>query len=745
MNVPYIPGNTPPPELPLGRFLPPIPRGMVRAWCQANLPSGVWVLDPFGLNPLIPLEIAAAGHPVLVTVNNPIHAFMLKILASAPAREELIAALQDLAISAKGNDRMEPYIRSLYHVNCLDCDNQIEAETFVWKKDADQPYAALVNCPVCGAYGEQTLNAQTLESLTPLPPKQLHLARALNRITDRNDSLRTHVENALNTYPARPIIILQTIINKLESLEQTPRRRDLLIALILTAADQGNTMWAYPSPRNRPRQIVTPTVYQEKNLWKALVGAVEQWQFLTKPIPISDWKGATSQAKGIYLFQGRIKELHPKPESDAFAAVLTAIPRPNQALWTLSALWTGWIWGKDAIAPIRQVLSRQRYDWNWHTNALRRVFGTIKDFHHTPQQFWGLIAENEPMFLLATLLAAESAGYQLTGFAQSPAHQMAQCTWSRNAQPAITNKPDIVIEIARNKIKDYLRQKGEPATYQQVHAAAVTWLAHENKLAIDLFLEKSNQATSETQKWIERLFREKSLLTQVAGGTASLESGDWFLANPTGTQMNLIDHVEKKIVQHLVESKTTTPQDLKKHIYQAFPGIFTPEDSFMINCLDSYAEPVNPNSHSWKLRENEIPAKRRTDITAILKSLIHIAHRLDYQTKEHNPLLWYEGNALQPSYRFSVFASAIVSQHIYQNTQKAQTNILVLPGSRANLLAFKKQRDPVLKQTLDHGFLIVKFRLVRDLEANPLLNRSLFKDQISSDPLEYQSSQLVLF
>jgi hypothetical protein len=745
MNVPYIPGNTPPPELPLGRFLPPIPRGMVRAWCQANLPGGAWVLDPFGLNPLIPLEIAAAGHPVLVTVNNPIHAFMLKILASAPAREELIAALQDLAISAKGNDRMESYIRSLYYVNCMDCENQIEAETFVWKKGADQPYAALVNCPICGAHGEQTLNPQTLESLTPLPPKQLHLARALNRITDRNDSLRTQVVTALNAYPARPIIILQTIINKLESLEQTPRRRDLLIALILTAADQGNTMWAYPSPRHRPRQIVTPTVYQEKNLWKALIGAVEQWQFLTKSIPITDWKGAPSQAKGIYLFQGRIKELQPKPESDAFSAVLTAIPRPNQALWTLSALWTGWIWGREATGPIRQVLSRQRYDWNWHTNALRRVFGTIQEIHHTPKKFWGLIAENEPMFLLATLLAADSAGYQLTGFAQSPADQLAQCAWSRNARPAITNNPDIVIEIARDKIKDYLRQKGEPATYQQVHTAAVTGLAHENKLAIDVFLSKSNQAASETQKWIELLFREKSLLTRVAGGAASLESGDWFLANPTDTQMPLIDRVEKKILQHLVGSITTTSQDLKEHIYQAFPGMFTPGDSLMINCLESYAEPVKPNSNSWKLRETEMPAKRRADITAILKSLIHIAHRLDYQTKDHNPLLWYERNTLQPSYRFNIFASAIVSQHIFQNTQKAPTNILVLPGSRANLLAFKKQRDPVLKQTLDQDFLIVKFRLVRDLEANPLLSRDLFKEQISADPLEYRSSQLVLF
>jgi len=75
MNVPYIPGNAPPPELPLGRFLPPIPEGMISSWCQENLRVDDPVLEPFGFTPLVPIEIALSGHPVLVTVNNPIHAF----------------------------------------------------------------------------------------------------------------------------------------------------------------------------------------------------------------------------------------------------------------------------------------------------------------------------------------------------------------------------------------------------------------------------------------------------------------------------------------------------------------------------------------------------------------------------------------------------------------------------------------------------------------------------------------------
>ncbi len=75
MNIPYISGDSAPPELPLGRFLPPIPRGMVTRWAKNNLSFGDFVLDPFGFNPLIPIELVQAGFPVLVTANNPIHAF----------------------------------------------------------------------------------------------------------------------------------------------------------------------------------------------------------------------------------------------------------------------------------------------------------------------------------------------------------------------------------------------------------------------------------------------------------------------------------------------------------------------------------------------------------------------------------------------------------------------------------------------------------------------------------------------
>jgi hypothetical protein len=745
MNIPYIPGDTPPPKLPLGRFLPPIPQGMVTAWCSEHLHPGEWVLEPFGFNPMVPVEIAMAGHPVLVTVNNPIHAFLLQVLASAPQEDELVAALQDLATAPKGDERMEPYIRSLYAVICADCKRKIEADAFLWNKGEEHPYGVVVDCPFCGARGEQELAEEALESLTPLPPKQLHQARALNTIADRYDPLRPQVENALNAYPTRPLIVLQTMINRLEGLEQSSRRRELLTALILSAADAGNTLWSYPSPRNRPRQLVVPTVYQEKNLWKVMEEAIRTWQVLPAPIPLTDWQGEVSKTPGIYRFQGRIKALDMRPESERISAVIMAVPRPNQAFWTLSALWTGWIWGKEAVSPIRQVLSRQRYDWNWHTNALMGVFEELNSSTFASPKIWGLVAENEPMLLLATLLAANAAGFSLLSFAQSLDDQLAQCAWESYPKPKTPLQPDLKNQSARLAISHFIKQKGEPASYEQVYAAAVAGMAHANQLVVEIFLQNKNQFASETQKWLEMPFQDQDFLKRVAGGSASLETGQWWLVHDQNVNKALIDRLEAHIFEHLVETRTTTALEVKKKAFRAFPGIFTPTDSELLNCLESYADLIDEVEHRWRLRETELPVKRKQDVEAVEASIRHIAERLDYLVSGHQPLIWYDAQDSIPKYHFYIISSAIIPKQVQDQALHAQKNILILPGSRANLLAYKEQRDPVFSTMLDRHFQVVKFRLIRDLEANPLLTRELFKEQIRVDPPEYRTSQLALF
>ncbi|MFN2304770.1 MAG: hypothetical protein ACK2TV_13655, partial [Anaerolineales bacterium] len=519
----------------------------------------------------------------------------------------------------------------------------------------------------------------------------------------------------------------------------------LLTALILSAADAGNTLWAYPTPRNRPRQLVVPTVYQERNLWKVMQDTVRSWQVLANPIPHADWQDSSSSTPGIYRFQGRMKALELIPNGEHFSAVIMTIPRPNQAFWTLSALWTGWIWGKEAASPIRKVLSRQRYDWNWHTNALMGIFEELNTSAFANTKLWGLVAENEPMFLLSTLLAAGAAGLRLQTYAQSIDDELAQCAWESKSDSIIMTKPDLNNQAAREVINFYLHEKGEPASYEQVHAAAVTGLAQKDKLVVQTFEDNRNQFASETQKWIEIPFQDQDFLERVSGGAVSLESGQWWLSKDQNTKPALIDRLEKCIFEYLLKVQITTAQEVKQMAFQAFPGLLTPTDSELLNCLESYAELVDKAEHRWQLRETEIPFHRQQDLQDVENSLKHIAHRLNYHASGSKPMVWHDPKEPTVKYCFYILISAEISETLRYPELLSQINFLVLPGSRSNLLAFKKQRNPVFGSLVDERFQVVKFRLIRDLEANPLLNRELFIEQIRVDPPEYRTSQLALF
>ncbi|MFW5713806.1 MAG: hypothetical protein ACOCYU_03965, partial [Brevefilum sp.] len=224
-----------------------------------------------------------------------------------------------------------------------------------------------------------------------------------------------------------------------------------------------------------------------------------------------------------------------------------------------------------------------------------------------------------------------------------------------------------------------------------------------------------------------------------------LESGEFWLKEPVDPQPALIDRLEEQIVRALISEETISSSQVKSLSYQAFPGLFTPRERLVLICLESYAELIDPEMHVWRLRATEKPSARREDVQKIRNLLKSIGQRLKYQVTGQDPIFWCEEDQAQPQFSFHVFSSAMIYRHLNKPEDDAQMKMMVFPGSRANLLAYKKQRDPVLRGKMDQHCMEIKFRLVRDLKANPLLSRELFVEQIKADPPEYQTSQLALF
>ena len=764
-SIPFIPGQPRARSGPLERFLPPIAGGVAKDWLQARFPPGSWVLDPFGAAPQLAVEAARAGYRVLVAANNPIARFMLEMAASSPKESELRAALADLGASYRRDERIEPHIRALYLTNCAQCRQEIMAEAFVWDRGAPAPSSRIYRCSHCGSAGEHPSTETDAAHAAQFASGGLHRARALERVAPLDDPDRPHVEEALEVYLPRAVYALFTLINKLESFPA--HRRTHLAALLLAACDQANTLWSYPTARARPRQLTVPPRFRENNVWLALENAVAQWATDAPAVPFSTWPEQPPIEGGISVFEGRLKDLGGQGNLARIpiAAVLAALPRPNQAFWTLSALWAGWLWGREAAAPFKSVLRRRRYDWAWHSTALHAALKNLTPLLKPGTPFYGLIGEAEPGFLSAAMIAAGSATFDLSGIALRAENGQAQIDWRSGAgkktelaaaspEPAETDPASMAVELSQAAGQAYLCERGAPAGYLYLHTAALIGLTQQETLA-SLAQPEVAETLGQVQAALQKAFSYRGGFVRFGGSEHSLEIGQWWLrSDETGGKRStdnqpekistpLADRVEMDLVRYLQKNPGCSVEELDAALCAAFPGLLTPDPGLIQSCLESYAEQAPPGSGHWQLRLQDAPKSRRNDLAVINALLAQLGQNLGFEVTGQSPQLWQEPDG-EAVFAFYSIASAVIGEIIFSRNFPPQQSLIVYPGGRASLVAYKLQNDARLSQAVTEGWRFLKYRHVRRLAENPRLRRDNLDEQLSLDPLTSSEPQMPL-
>ncbi len=281
---PYIPPISPEPDLlPLSRYLPPVPPGIISTWLQKNVPPGSLVLDPFGSSPQVALEAAHAGYPVIVACNNPVTRFFLELLAEAPYSSDFQSVISELAAQKRGTERLKSSLLALYESVCPNCQQKATASAYLWRKDEKTPYAKILNCPACNWEGEAQLAEKDYESLALTGNDAMHRARALSRVDIGEEEVRQGAKEAIDAYLPRQLYFLFTLMNKIQGLEIEAARKKYLWALFLILCDEGNMLWSHPASRTRPKQISIPSEFREANLWYSLEQLAAEWNYLQDP------------------------------------------------------------------------------------------------------------------------------------------------------------------------------------------------------------------------------------------------------------------------------------------------------------------------------------------------------------------------------------------------------------------------------------------------------------------------------
>ncbi|HMU92072.1 MAG TPA: hypothetical protein PKE35_06785 [Anaerolineales bacterium] len=739
---PYIPGMKPADPGPLSRFLPPLEEGVISGWLStqpfgaAQSGPGTWLLDPFGFSPRLVLEAARSGTRVLVTANNPITRFLLEMFANPPPESEFIAALADLGAVKKGDERLAGHLQSLYLTKCEKCNQQIHANAFLWRKGEDAPYARIYECKHCGDSGEHPATEEDIERAKKIAETDtLHRTRAFEKVVALNDEDRFYAEEAIQHYLPRPLYVITTIVNRLDSLNLSAERKRALTALVLIACDAGNTIWAHPAERPRPKQLSTPSQFREHNVWMVLERGLTLWSETGSTVPCEAWPKKIPESGGICIYEGRLKDLAQLVKKEIpISAVIGSVPRPNQAFWTLSALWAGWLWGKEAVEPYRVALRRRRYDWAWNATALHSAFNHLNDLLPDGVPFFAFLPEPEPSFLTSAFTAASASGFSLVNVALRTEHDPVQVIWKSGKKEKPQTADDSLLQTS---IQEYLASRGEPASYLHVHTAGLIALAEANALKqpeheFDEALRKTNALFESALKTDERFVHYST--------GENVETGTWSLHFGGGAQAkseSLSDQVEVAIVTFLQKNQHAIYLEVEDELYPRFTGLLTPSKGLIYAVLNSYAE---KESGGWKLRAEDLASARRSELNDIFALIEAIGRRLEYKTnRTDKTLTWLENG--KPIRSFYVMASALFGRALETT---APDTILVIPGGRAALAAYKLQRDPALAAQLKTRR-VVKYRLLRAILEVPILTRDSFEEQIASDPVEKSAGQMMMF
>ncbi|NMC86730.1 MAG: hypothetical protein GYA58_15750 [Anaerolineaceae bacterium] len=726
--------------IPLERWLPDCPVGVIDQYLYQRQNEAGWVLDPFGANPLLDLE-AAHSQRVLAAINNPVLVFLLRMLAHPREKREFVSIISRLASQSRGQERLELHLKRLYQTRCQNCRSEVQVEGYLWQRGSDQPFAKLYTCPSCGDTGERPVTEEDLQILEPLRRGEaLHRGRALARVLQGSELDRETVSDALKVYQSRPLYVLFTLLNKIEGMIWEEGERELADAIMISLLEAGTSLFTWPLTNNAPHLLNVPQIFFERNLWSELERCIDLWSQPAPQVEIKFWPELLEK-KGICLFTGPIRNLKSLPDEVQITSLLCLPPRPSQSFWTLSALWSAWLWGKETAKTFTQVLDRRRFDWHWHSRALQQAFAHSVKLQAPPGEVYLQISEVNANMIFATFAAAAQAGLLLKGCAYQSVEKPVQSIWQKNERNLVPVLSPAAYSLAAHAMRSFLLERGEPCEFSRLYTVALTEWARKGHLSLPI-AEFDQEKSSEIQMGVEKLFTDHESFRRYDASSQELDSGKWGLVDWEGAQTVLDDRIETAINELLQKTNSLPSLSIRQALNQQFTDCLTPASPEIEEILVSYANWQDAEL-AWRLHENELQANRLADLKEMKRLLQQLAPRLGYETREEEICLWQEGKRV--AYCFFLSTQANLSTAIDAWTGREGVPVFLFPGSRAKLLYQKMMRDGRLRER-SSGWQLVKFRALRALAAQSDLNRATWAMGLGNDPIEEAATtQLRIF
>lgn len=725
--IPFIPSGERIYRYPLKRYLPPYYSGILTNWLKENGGEPCDVIDPLGANPLYALEAAGAGCRVFQAQKNPLLRLMTEVAAREYKEEDFQKAVHILLDQEWHGEKLQEHIHDLYQTECRQCQAVISAEGFVWKKDSSEPSSVVYICPHCGESGIHPFNEDDRTRLAQIGNQAMYRSRAMQRCLLDAIDIKKHIEYALACYTPRALHVLVILFNTLDRLQISRDERALISAVLIEICDLASSLWYWPDRNYRPHQLNLPAVYFEKNIERALPHAIRTWADLRFNCEVTTFPVLPDQVNSICFFDRKETEaLFKDRESFSGCNYFCVFPRPNQAFWTLSAVWSAWLFGKKTARGMLSTLFRQRYGWYWFAQALSTTFDSIKPVLNEDSKVLGLCLDMTPSYLLASLAGTVKAGLRLQGYASQNNSAHLQYIWKKES--AITPAPTPEMQTIVSAI---LERKAEPVSFNDIFAFSITTLADAMALPLETENEESDLYNI-VIKDLQSTLADRKIFRQFSKG--GITSGKWMPVQPDTKEYSSDDRIEQAIIQLILEQPQWVFQELYVELCRRFPGFLTPDKDLCMACLNSYAQRTHLGRLTYSLDPDELPHKREKEMQEIAALLDQLGGKLGFVMDEGSPLTWYSHNN-DPVYQFFITSNTVFSPLLMGRMQnRSCTPVIIFPASRSRLILEKQKRNPLLEETLRENWHLVKYRHIRKMGEQDLLSVQAWQYMLDADP-----------
>ncbi len=734
-KIPFLPAEEIYVRYPLKRYLPVYHPGVISNWLSRDPENVENVLDPLGSNPLYALEAAEKGYRVFQAQKNPILRLMTETLAQCFSEEEYKKAIRTLLDQEWHGKKLDAYIRDLYQTTCRNCGEQIEAEGFIWKKDDAEPTSVVSMCPHCGEGGVYPIDETDLARLHQIGSRAIYRSRAMQRCMIEKIDLQKNIEYALACYTPRALHVVVILFNAIDTMLIPENELDMIRAVLLEVFDQATSLWHWPNRDFRPQQLSVPNIYFEKNIHQTFHQAIRTWSAFRKPCEVESYPVIPDQPRSICLFDRKTsREFFSKQKDRQRCHYFCVFPRPNQAFWVFSAIWSAWLFGKKTAERMLSTLSRQRFGWFWFGQAISTTFSSFSDAICEEDRIFGMCSSFTPSYVLAVLLGACDAEYQLESCAYEKDASILQMTWNSVKNAKEENKPvqnGAVEQQASQHLIQYLSERGEPSTFRELFTVYCTTPVIHSAIFHALQGESSdyyNSILNALQKELEDSRRYRKI-----GGSSSSTSR-WMLQDITKLQESLDDRVERFIVSSIHQNARLDFHDLYLELCDQFPGLLTPDRVYCKDCLESYASRTNLQTMLYVRDADEEPSKRKQDLENIKGLIAQIGENLGMAVQNKDSLIWIDKNG-KPLYNFYCDINACFSQSLKSYSfEKYGIPVIVFPASRSRLIHLKMKRNINLQETLNKNWHQVKFRHIRKIAVQEQFTLQAWQDILDIDP-----------